>query len=292
MVLTVRFLVPTQDVRPPRPKPPAAFVRKHCVKIVRSAKEACNRYDVLTLSKVINSCGRMYGGCYPFCSGYTRSTFTGETRHGFDGRADHILTRNILPDPGCPTLSTSKSTITSSPISSICTQTLCVDKINSCGQTYGGCYPACSGFTTPSFTDPGCPTITSKPISTSCTNTLCVDKINSCGKTYGGCYPACPGLSTPTFTDPGCPTTTLKPTSTICTQTLCVDKINSCGQTYGGCYPACSGLPTPTFTDPGCPTSSSKVTITSKPTSSVCTSSICVDKVSLPETNGLLDSLC
>jgi hypothetical protein len=43
-----------------------------------------------------------------------------------------------------------------SPYPTPCSSTLCVDNINSCGQTYGGCYPACSGYPTPTFTDPGC----------------------------------------------------------------------------------------------------------------------------------------
>jgi hypothetical protein len=37
-----------------------------------------------------------------------------------------------------------------------CSSTMCVDSINSCGQTYGGCYPACNGYPTPTFADPGC----------------------------------------------------------------------------------------------------------------------------------------
>lgn len=110
---------------------------------------------------------------------------------------------------------------TAPPYSSTCSTTLCADYINSCGQTYGGCYPACSGYTTPSFTDPGCPptttsstrsssrsTMTSKPCSTTCTEILCQDFVNSCGQWYGGCFPVCSGLTTPTFTDPGCPTST------------------------------------------------------------------------------------
>lgn len=43
-----------------------------------------------------------------------------------------------------------------SPYPTPCSSTMCVDNINSCGQTYGGCYPACSGYPPPTFTDPGC----------------------------------------------------------------------------------------------------------------------------------------
>lgn len=127
-------------------------------------------------------------------------------------------------------------TITNAPpSSSTCSLTLCADYINSCGQTYGGCYPACSGYTTPSFTDPGCPP-TTKPVPptiTSCTQSLTKS------------------------------TTTSKPCSTTCTEILCQDFVNSCGQWYGGCFPVCSGLTTPTFTDPGCPTSIATPTATS-----------------------------
>lgn len=178
--------------------------------------------------------------------------------------------------------------------SSACSATVCADYVNSCGQTYGGCYPACDGFTNPSFTDPGCPSttdlpsnITPPPESTSCFLTLCVDNINSCGQMYGGCFPACGNYTTPSFADPGCPsttkssttsnivkspstptttsctagmvtsTTTSAPSSSTCTQTVCADYINSCGMMYGGCFPYCDGSTFPTFSPPPCPASSS-----------------------------------
>ena len=194
--------------------------------------------------------------------------------------------------------SSSRSTTSSktiiSPISlssttSICTTTLCADYINSCGQPYGGCYPACSGYTTPSFTDPGCPTITSSSSTLSSTSvcllSLCDQSINSCGRAYGGCYPACSGYTIPSFTDPGCPsTTTVPPTSSpICTSSICADFINSCGQTYGGCYAACSGFTTPSFTDPGCPTITTSSTLTistsSTTTDAACHSTACIDYI-------------
>ena len=43
-----------------------------------------------------------------------------------------------------------------SPYPSPCSTTLYVDSINSCGQTYGGCYPSCTGYPVPTFSDPGC----------------------------------------------------------------------------------------------------------------------------------------
>lgn len=189
--------------------------------------------------------------------------------------------------------------VTSPPVysASTCSLTVCADYINSCKQTYGGCYPVCDGFTTPSFTDPGCPSIIDSlpdttPETSLCLLTLCADNINTCGQTYGGCYPACGNYRTRSFTDSGClsttrlsttsctssivkspstptttsctsgmvtspskPSTTSTPCSTTCTQTVCVDYINSCGLMYGGCFPYCSGYTIPSFSAPGCPTS-------------------------------------
>jgi hypothetical protein len=184
--------------------------------------------------------------------------------------------------------------VTSPPIfsSSACSLTVCADFINSCNQTYGGCYEMCDGFTTPSFTDPGCPSTTDSPSNTtpppettSCFLTLCVDNMNSCSQMYGGCFPACGNYTTPSFTDPGCPSTTrtstasctlkppstpttisctsgmvTSPSSTSCTQTVCADYINSCGLMYGGCFPYCEGYTMPSFSVPDCPTSYSPST--------------------------------
>ena len=126
-----------------------------------------------------------------------------------------------------PTLPTTPCTNT--PTSS-CASTMCSDMINECGQTYGGCFPDCPGYPTPTFTDPGCPpTITSSStlsVSSTCQQTLCVDYINDCGQMYGGCFANCPGYTTPSFSEPPCPTTR-KP----CSKTKCVDFINDCGLT-------------------------------------------------------------
>lgn len=172
---------------------------------------------------------------------------------------------------------TTPCTATPSPT---CTNTICDEYINSCGQTYGGCYPSCSGFTSPTFTDPGCPTITSSSstlsASASCQLTVCADHVNECGLMYGGCYPACSGYPTPSFSVPPCPTTSSSsdpiPTAS-CTLTMCADYINECGMMYGGCYPACSGYPTPTYVPPPCSTTSSTKT------KKHCTKTKCVDYV-------------
>ncbi|KAK6344298.1 hypothetical protein TWF696_007938 [Orbilia brochopaga] len=90
-----------------------------------------------------------------------------------------------------------------------CTLTICADYVNSCGLGYGGCYPACRGYPTPTFTPPPCPTTTkTKTTTTSTCRTICVDKVNECGIKYGGCY--CVGQEPP-FTKPPCPTATPAP---------------------------------------------------------------------------------
>ena len=148
-------------------------------------------------------------------------------------------------------------------------QTICVDYVNECGQTYGGCFPdpTCTGGTVwPSFTKPPCSTTSTSAIPTSSPcPTICVDYVNECGMMYGGCFPepACTGgTAWPSFPKPPCPTTistastasSSTPTVSPC-PTICADYINECGQMYGGCFPdpACTGGTVwPTFTKPPC----------------------------------------
>ncbi|KAH8172026.1 hypothetical protein LIA77_08794 [Sarocladium implicatum] len=149
--------------------------------------------------------------------------------------------------------SESTITITSTGTPPAETCLLCVDLINSCGQTYGGCYNECE-TPSPSFIEPPCPTLT--PITTAPGSdcTICVDKVNSCGMTYGGCYDECKTPS-PTFTEPPCPTSTpetsVTPTPT-CSLTVCIDGVTPCGQGFGGCFPACDGIPSDLITTPYC----------------------------------------
>ena len=65
---------------------------------------------------------------------------------------------------------TSTSTVTNlttitgtalTPTTGVCTSILCADYINACSIPYGGCYPACSGFTAPTFSVPPCLSTTS-----------------------------------------------------------------------------------------------------------------------------------
>ncbi|KAF3905348.1 hypothetical protein AA313_de0207006 [Arthrobotrys entomopaga] len=125
------------------------------------------------------------------------------------------------------------ATISPSPKPTTC-PTLCVDYVNPCGKTYGGCGAHCTGDPLPTFSAPPCASTTSAtttikitttapsptpyiPTTTaSCSRTVCVDYLDACGQMYGGCYPNCPGYTTPTFVGPACsPTTTKRTTTTI-----------------------------------------------------------------------------
>ncbi|KAK6511668.1 hypothetical protein TWF481_000577 [Arthrobotrys musiformis] len=127
--------------------------------------------------------------------------------YGYNTRVTTKVTTTARPVTTKP--ATTRSTTTS------CTLTICADYINSCGMGYGGCYPACPGLPTPTFTPPPCPT-TTKPTKTTTTKkpcqTICVDAVNECGIKYGGCY--CSGEPFP-YPKPPCPTkTTTKPKTT------------------------------------------------------------------------------
>ncbi|KAK6355234.1 hypothetical protein TWF696_004348 [Orbilia brochopaga] len=109
------------------------------------------------------------------------------------------------PQRGHPTatrITTRVTRITRPTTTPKCTLTLCADGVNECGMWYGGCFPACPGLPTPTFTPPPCPTTSKKK----CDITLCADMVNECGMMYGGCFEACPDSPTPTFVPPPCPT--------------------------------------------------------------------------------------
>ncbi|EPS44792.1 hypothetical protein H072_1205 [Dactylellina haptotyla CBS 200.50] len=164
-----------------------------------------------------------------------------------------------IPQNGYYTLTRVTTKVTTKATTTSCGLTICADYINSCGMGYGGCYPACPGLPTPTFTPPPCPTTTKKTTTTTTCRTICVDAINECGIRYGGCY--CSG-GPPNYTKPPCPsTTTTKPPTTTC-RTICVDAVNECGIKYGGCY--CAGGP-PNYTKPPCPTTTAAPTSTSGP---------------------------
>ncbi|EWC44266.1 hypothetical protein DRE_01092 [Drechslerella stenobrocha 248] len=84
----------------------------------------------------INSCGLMYGGCYPACKGLPTPTF--------------------VPPP-CPTTTTTTTRATAVATTTSACQIICVDAVNECGIKYGGCY--CSNLPFP-YPKPPCPTST------------------------------------------------------------------------------------------------------------------------------------
>lgn len=150
-----------------------------------------------------------------------------------------------------------------------CPQTLCVDGVNSCGVSFGGCYDACQSGLRPTPAPCSSSTSSSSTSTDNCsTRTVCADYINECGVWYGGCFPDC--TPWPTFTAPPCTststsvsatkkpcgnhdssvtTTSLTPSVTVITTsvtiitptpitdchslTVCEDFVNECGQTYG-----------------------------------------------------------
>ena len=94
-----------------------------------------------------------------------------------------------------------------SPYPTPCSSTLCVDNINSCGQTYGGCYPACSGYPTPTFTDPGC-NPSSSPVSPTYPDPRCSVTVTVTVTVPSPYYPSgCSSSSTTTtYSSPASPT--------------------------------------------------------------------------------------
>ncbi|KAA8914246.1 hypothetical protein FN846DRAFT_927074 [Sphaerosporella brunnea] len=152
----------------------------------------------------VNSCGMPYGGCFPDpkCTGGTAwPTFS---------------------PPPCPTTSSCTS---SAPA---CTQSICYDYVNECGQMYGGCLlaPKCGGPKSPTFSKPPCtvkPTYTTAPTpKPKCTQKICYDMVNECGMKYGGCIltPECGGPKKPDFPKPVCPVTEGKVYNKTVTKTV------------------------------------------------------------------------
>jgi len=71
-----------------------------------------------------------------------------------------------LPGPRLPATDARQQAATTTTTSETCMSTDCVDYVNECGVRYGGCYEACTGFTTPSFAVPGCATAVVTPTGT------------------------------------------------------------------------------------------------------------------------------
>ncbi|KAI5851733.1 hypothetical protein DFP73DRAFT_167314 [Morchella snyderi] len=145
----------------------------------------------------INDCGQMYGGCFPDpqCTGGTAfpsfskppcptttttppptittvpgstttcSTFICSDFINSCGRIEGVC----LLDPYCTHNGVFPTTYSLGPCTTTtetytptqACNTICVDKINGCGQKYGGCFPdpTCTGGTAwPTFSSPACPT--------------------------------------------------------------------------------------------------------------------------------------
>lgn len=94
-----------------------------------------------------------------------------------------------------------------SPYPTPCSLTMCEDKINSCGRTYGGCYPACSGYPTPTLTDPGCDP-SSSPVSPTYPDPRCSVTVTITVTEPSPYYPSgCSSSSTTTtYSSPAGPT--------------------------------------------------------------------------------------
>lgn len=179
----------------------------------------------------VDLCGNTYGGCFPSTSPFP--TFTG---------------------PYCSLETKTPSTTTVKPREPITTAvpTICVDTVDLCGNTYGGCFAYTTPY--PTFPKPSCSLETEAPPLTTAVPTICEDTVDLCGNTYGGCFASTSPY--PTFKGPSCSLETTTPPVTqvpVTTgaPTVCVDTINACGKTYGGCFASTS--PFPTFSDPGCP---------------------------------------
>ncbi|TKA46431.1 hypothetical protein B0A54_02263 [Friedmanniomyces endolithicus] len=132
------LLFSTTSAKRPRPHHPAAVAAAASAIATPCSSSACVEY--------INYCGLQFGGCYPACPGLPTPTY---------------------PDPGCPvTDGREQAATTTTTTSDTCSSTDCVDYVNECGVKYGGCYEACTGFTTPSFAVPGCATAVVTPTGT------------------------------------------------------------------------------------------------------------------------------
>ncbi|CAK3822948.1 Hypothetical predicted protein [Lecanosticta acicola] len=172
-----------------------------------SSTSSCDR---TVCADFTNACGVGYGTCYAACPGYSTPTITppacSKEAHPTITVAPQIAFAADSPTGFSETSGT-------------CGQSLCIDYINTCNIKYGGCFPVCSSYTTPTFFDPGCPSvpIASKSFVTAMTNSCghkCDLYVDQCGQTFGpGCYSTCSGVAPPSYTTPYCETSLVVPTS-------------------------------------------------------------------------------
>jgi hypothetical protein len=160
-----------------RPTPPP------CVTLSSTSTDDCSTRTVC--ADYVNDCGVWYGGCFPDCTPWP--TFTAPPCSS--SSTPSVVTTTITPPV---------STSTVRPTTDCHDLTVCADYINECGQTYGGCFSACTPW--PTFTPPPCTTTTDTtttpttitPVSPTVT-TICEDFFKTCTEgtttailTYGG----------------------------------------------------------------------------------------------------------
>ncbi|KAF2214342.1 hypothetical protein CERZMDRAFT_120565 [Cercospora zeae-maydis SCOH1-5] len=211
----------------------------------------------------VNDCGNMYGGCYNYCTEPQKEFLV----PACDGLGAFNETCYYGPaNKGSPFAGQCYASNTTAPPSGPDADcTVCVDRVNDCGQKYGECrnfckngqfelsVPDCNGVSgqkvictfkknKEGLTIGGCIPAPTPPSPSGQNCRICVDRANDCGKMYGGCYNFCNEPSK-TFDVPEC--NGVKKTE------VCEYATNECGKVYGGCYP--SGGPVPPFEAPSCP---------------------------------------
>ncbi|ETS80022.1 hypothetical protein PFICI_07551 [Pestalotiopsis fici W106-1] len=235
-----------------RPTPPPCPASYSSALLTTSSFSADNCSTRTVCADYINECGIWYGGCFADCTPWP--TFSKPPCPSNTSTSSNfpvlVTTTTTLP----PSVIVTDTPTT--PTSTDChDQTICADYINSCGQTYGGCFSACTPW--PVFTPPPCPSSSNET-----TTTVTV----ATGASGGAVAPVITATSIiPTLITPT-PLTTTSPTPVTAVTSICVDYFTTCTSftstfvlTWGGCYPW--GGPTPTFSAPYCPV----VTTTSVP---------------------------
>ncbi|EPS45282.1 hypothetical protein H072_745 [Dactylellina haptotyla CBS 200.50] len=205
-----------------------------------------------------------------FCNTYTMTDATiGQTYPDFITRY-RIMTSRI--SSACTCLSVSPVTSATT-----CILTLCQDYVNSCGIPYGGCYPACHGIATPTFTAPPCPTTTT---STDITTTTTTTTSSTTESTTSSSTTTSETTSTSTTTTTSeTTTTTASTTSTTSTTTESTTSQTSTTDPTS----TSSSSTTTTTTTPTTITTTSSTSTTSSTTSisitSICNSVVCEDYI-------------
>lgn len=146
--------------------------------------------DCMVCVDRVNECGLKYGACYdycqmpqfdlgiPACNGVSGQKVSCEFKKNKDGKLIG----------GCHPSNTTQPT----PPGETCD--ICIDRVNDCGQMYGGCYNFCNE-PRKEFEVPEC--------NGQKKTEICEYMSNDCGKVFGGCYP--PEGPIPGWAEPPCP---------------------------------------------------------------------------------------